>query len=206
VDKQVSSYASGTNRITPVFQYNCAPDNTVIVSVFSLNGLTIFSDHEAIPANTFASLYGYALETNDGSPIADGQWSVQYFNNKTPLTTGSVTVGAGSATDPSQGNDVTVQGVVVDKNSQAPLEGAVILVLNPGVQLNDFLQNGQNQSDVYTAGKSDSQGNFSLQKKLTRHQPYAMIVTAQGYKPLGSQGFQVDDQPDPYSITISMTQ
>src|SRR5262249_28305835 len=153
----------------------------IIVSVFSLNGLTVFSDQETIPANGFASLYGYDLETNDGSPIADGQWSVQYFNNKTPLTNGAVTVGGGSANDPSQGNDVTVQGVVQDKASQAPIEGAVILAPNPGVQLNAFLQNGQNQSDVYTAGKSDSQGNFSLQKKLTRRQPYAMIVTAQGH-------------------------
>lgn len=204
IDKQVPSYSSGATRITPVFQYSCAPDNTTIVSVFSLNGLTVFTDKEPIKPRNSAALYGYALEPVDGSPLSDGQWGVQYFNNNILLTTGTVAVGNASS-DPSQTNSATVQGVVQDKDSQAPIEGAVILILNPGVKLQDFIQNGQKDSDVYTAGKSDSQGAFTLQKKLVRHQVFGMIVAVQGYKSLGSDTFQVNDEPDPVSITISMT-
>ena len=204
IDKQVPAYDSGPMDITPVFQYSCAPSNATIVSVFSLNGLTVFTDKEAIKPRNSAGLYAYALETNDGTPVSDGDWGVQYFNDKTLLTTGSVVVGSAS-TDPSQTSSATVQGIVQDQDSQTPIEGAVILILNPGVKSQDFIQNGQKDSDVYTAGKSDSQGAFTLEKKLVRHRVFAMIVAVAGYKSLGSDTFQVNDEADPVSITIGMT-
>jgi hypothetical protein len=204
IDKQVPDYATGATDITPVFQYSCAPANTTVVSVFSLDGQTIFTDKEAIKARNAVGLYGYDLETNDGSPLSDGEWGVQYFNNKTLLTTGTVTVGNGSS-DPSQSASVTVQGSVVDQNSQAPLEGAVVLILNPGVKSQDFLQNGQKDSDVYTAGRSDSTGAFSLAKKLARHQVFSMIVARDSYKSVGNDSLEVNEEADPVSITISMT-
>lgn len=204
IDKQVSSYASGTTRITPVFNYACAATGATIVSVFSLNGQTIFSDQEAIPANDFPGLYGYALEPNDGKPLSDGEWGVQYFNNKTLLTSGTVKVGNTSG-DPAQAGSATVQGIVQDQASQSPIQGAVVLVLNPGVQAQNFIQNGQNESDVYASGNSDSQGAFTLTKKIARHTVYGMVVVAAGYKPLGSNSFQILDDPEPVSITIAMT-
>ena len=203
IDKQVPAYDSGVMDITPVFQYSCAPANSTIVSVFSLNGLTVFTDKEAIKPRTSAGLYAYALETLDGTALADGEWGVQYFNDKTLLTTGSVVVGQGG--NAGQTGAATVQGVVQDQDAQSPIEGAVILVLNPGVTAQAFVSGGQKDGDVYTAGKSDSQGAFTLQKKLPRHQVFSMLVVAGGYKPLGSDTFQVLDDPDPVSITISMT-
>ncbi len=204
INKQVAAYDTGAMDITPYFQYNCAPANTTIVSVFSLNGLALFTDKEAINPRNSAGLYAYALETLDNTPLSDGEWGVQYFNDKTLLTTGSVAVGKAS-TDPSQTDTAAVQGVVQDQASQTPIEGAVILVLNPGVKPQDFIQNGKQDSDVYTAGRSDSQGAFTLPKKLVRHQVFAMIVVAQGYKSLGSDTFQVNNEADPVSITIAMT-
>lgn len=204
IDKQVPAYDSGVMYITPAFQYSCAPANTTVVSVFSLNGLTVFTDKEAIKPRTAAGLYAYALETLDGTPLGDGEWSVQYFNDKTLLTTGSVSVGK-TGGDAGQTQAATVQGVVQDQDAQSPIEGAVILVLNPGVTAKAFINGGQKDGDVYTAGKSDSQGAFTLQKKLPRHQVLSMLVVVGGYKSLGSDTFQVLDDPDPVSITISMT-
>jgi len=204
IDKQVPAYDSGPTDITPVFQFNCVPANTTVVSVFSLNGLTIFTDKEAVKARNTAGLYAYALEPSDGSTISDGEWGVQYFNDKTLLTSGSVTVGKAGG-DTSQTTTAGVQGVVQDQNSQAPIEGAVILVFNPGVKAQDFIQNGQKDSDVYTAGQSDSQGAFTLAKKLPRHQVFSMLIVAQGYKSVGNDTFQINDEADPVSITVSMT-
>jgi hypothetical protein len=204
VGKQVSSYPSGTSTITPIFQYNCVPPSYTIVSVFALNGQTVYTDKESVKPSNAAGLYGYPLATVDDSSLSDGQWAVQYFNDKTLLSSSTVTVGSGN-TDPSLASSATVQGVVQDQSTQNPIEGAVVLILNPGVKLQDFLQNGQKDSDVFTAGKSDSQGAFTLQKTLQRHQAYSMVVVAQGYKPLGSDTFQVNDEADPVSITISMT-
>src|SRR5579859_382698 len=139
IDKQVAAYDSGALDITPDFQYSCAPANTTIVTVFSLNGLTLFTDKEAIKARNTVGYYAYDLETNDGSPLSDGEWGVQYFNNKTLLTTGSVAEGNATA-DPSQTSTATVQGVVQDQAAQTPIVSAVILVLNPGVKSQDFLK------------------------------------------------------------------
>jgi hypothetical protein len=204
IDKQVPAYPSGAVDIAPDFQYSCAPANTTIVTVFSLNGQTIFTDKEAIKPRNTVGYYAYDLETNDGSPLSDGAWGVQFFNNKTLLTTGSVAVGNASA-DPSQTSTAAVQGVVQDQAAQTPIQGAVILVLNPGVKSKDFLQNGQKDSDVYATTSSDSQGAFALPKKLVRHQAFSMLIVVQGYKPIANDTFQVNDEPDPVSITIAMT-
>ena len=205
VDKQVPSYASGSSDITPLFQFNCIPDNTTIVTVFSLNGQTVFSDKEAVPARTTGAMYAYDLETNDGSPLADGQWGVQYFANQTPLTDGTVTVGKAGNGDPSQTSKVTLQGVIQDKDSQSPIQGATVLIMNPGTKVQDYLNNGAQRTDVFTAGQSDSQGNFTLHDKLDRHQTYSMLITVEGYKPLGNDTFQINDEPDPVSITVGMS-
>jgi hypothetical protein len=204
VDKQVPAYASGVKDITPDFRFNCAPANTVIVSVFAFNGLTVFTDKEAIKPRNSVGYYAYALETDDGSPLADGEWGVQYFNNKTLLTTGSVAVGNANA-DPSQTSTAAVQGVVQDQASQAPVAGAVILVFIPGVKSQDFLQNGQKDSDVYATTRSDAQGAFTLPKKLVRHQVFSMLIVADTYKSIGNDSFQINDEADPVSITIAMT-
>ena len=206
IDKQVSTYASGTNRITPVFQVNCVPTNATIVSVFSLNGQTIWTDQEKLPGLNFPRLYGYALETRDGSPLSDGAWGVQYFNDKTLLTSGSVFVG-NTTGDPSQTTGVTVQGNVTDQASGQPIEGARIDVLNPGTQAEDFIRNGEPESDIFAVAKSDSQGAFTLNKKLARHTVYSVLAqaVAQGYKPIANNTFQILDDPDPVSLTIAMT-
>ena len=204
VDQQVDSYPDGTIQITPLFQYNCVPKKVTIVTVFTLNGETIFTDKEPLKATNSKGTYGYPLGTEDNSPLDDGEWGVEFYNNKTLLTSGTVQVGGESAGQTSSA--VAVEGTVKDKKTKKPIKGAVILILKPGVTVQKFIKGGQKDSDVFTAAKTDSKGQFTLQDTLERNTEYSIIVAAKGYKPIGVDKFTIDDQqPDPLQLDITLT-
>ena len=203
IDDQVESYESGTNLITPVFEYNCVPRSVTIVTIFSLDGEPVFSDKESLRSSTAQGLYGYPLGTTDDSPLDDGEWGVEFYNNRTLLTDGQVVIGESG--DPVS-NSVTVEGVVTDKKSRKPIKGAVILILQPGVSAEDWVEDDQPDEDVYTAGKTDSKGKFTLEHPLERETVYSIIVVAKSYKPLANDSFEIAaDEADPVQLTIKLT-
>ena len=203
IDEQVESYESGTNLITPVFEYNCVPRSVTIVTIFSLDGEPVFSDKESLRSSTAQGLYGYPLGTTDDSPLDDGEWGVEFYNNRTLLTDGQVVIGESG--DPVS-NSVTVEGVVTDKKSRKPIKGAVILILQPGVSAEDWVEDDQPDEDVYTAGKTDSKGKFTLEHPLERETVYSIIVVAKSYKPLANDSFEIAaDEADPVQLTIKLT-
>ena len=205
IDEQVDSYESGTNLITPVFEYNCVPRSVTIVTIFSLNGEPVFSDKESLRSSNSSGLYGYPLGTNDGSPLDDGEWGVEFYNNKTLLTDGVVEIGELSGNN-GGGDTVTVEGVVTDKKSRKPIKGAIILILNSGTSVQDWLDNDQSDEDVYTAGKTDSKGQFTLESPLERETVYSIVVVAKRYKPIANDEFVISaDEDDPVQLTIKLT-
>lgn len=206
IDEQVEVYPSGTTLITPVFEYNCVPKKVTIVTVFTLDEETVFTDKEPLRTSNNEGLYGYPLGTTDESPMDDGEWGVEFYNSKTLLTSGTIVVGEDGGNGGQPSADVTVQGTVTDKKTKKPIKNAVILILEPGVTIQDFIDGGQKDADVYTAAKTDSKGLFALEDTLERGTEYSIIVVAKGYKPTGVDGFVIgDDDPDPLDLTITMT-
>jgi hypothetical protein len=204
IDEQVTAYPADTSLITPVFEYNCIPKKVTLVTVFTYKGETVFTDKESLRASNRSGLYGYPLTTDDGSPLGDGEWGVAFYNNKTLLTKGTVIIGEEGGTQAS--TTVIVQGLVRDKKTRKPIRGAVILVLKPGVTIQRFLDRGQKDSDVLTAGQTDSKGKFVIEKALQRGTSYSLIVVARGYKPVGQDGMQISaNDPNPLELTITMT-
>jgi hypothetical protein len=201
IDEQVDAYESGTTVITPYFEYNCVPKKTTIVSVFSLDGEQIYSDKEPLKANNAKGGYGYPLSTTDESPVDEGTWSVEFYNNKTLLTSGEIVVGEGGGGS----SAVTLQGTVKDAKTKKAIKGAIVLVLQPGVTIDKFIKGGQKDSDVYTAGQTDSKGQFVLPDQLERSTEYSLIAVAKGYKPVGQDKFVVaDSDPDPLDLNITL--
>ena len=203
IDEQVDSYPSGTNLITPVFEYPCVPKKVTIVTSFSLDGEVVYSDKETLKSSNSSGLYGYPLGTTDGSAMDEGTWGVEFFNNKTALTSGEVEIG-GEGGDVS--DTVTVEGTVKDKKTKKAIKGATILVLNPGVTVEDWVDNDQSEDDVYTAGQTNSKGVFTLEDPLTRNETYSLIVVAKGYKAIATDEFVIgDDVEDPVQLDITLT-
>jgi hypothetical protein len=205
IDEQVDAYESGTNLITPVFEYNCVPRSVTIVTVFALDGEPVFSDKESLRSSTAEGLYGYPLGTTDGSALDDGEWGVEFFNNKTLLTEGVVSIGEGGGTN-TVDETVTVEGVVTDKKSRKPIKGAIIIILQPGITVEEWVDNDQPDDEVFTAGKTDSKGQFTLENPLEREVTYSIIVVAKKYKPLANNDFVIGaEEEDPVQLTIKLT-
>lgn len=208
IEDQVESYDSDTSTITPVFEYDCIPRKVTIVSVFSLDGEVVYSDKESLRSSTSGGLYGYPLGTTDGSPIGDGEWGIEFYNNKTLLTEGLVVVGEGGSGSGGgeEGDLVSVEGKITDKKTKKAVRNAIVIVLMPGVTVEDWVENDQSDEDVYTAGKSDSKGLFTLESQLERETEYSLIVVAKGYKPLAADGFLIEaEEEDPVVLDIKLT-
>jgi hypothetical protein len=204
IEEQVDFYESGVSMITPVFEYACVPSRVTIVTVFTLEGEAVFSDKEKLRASNSDGLYGYPLSTTDGSPLDEGVWGVEFSNNRTLLTSGEVMVG--EAGPSAEGETVAVEGVITDKKTKKPIRGAIVLVLQPGVTVQDWVDNDQSEDEVFTGAKSDSKGLFTLENPLEREVEYSIVVVAKSYKPLAADGFIIGpDEEDPVQLDIQMT-
>ena len=200
IEDQVDSYPSGTELITPVFEYDCVPSRVSVTTIYSLDGEVVFSDKESLRASTRAGLYAYPLGTTDGTALPEGLWEVEYFNGQTLLTSGEVVVGEANSAS------VPVEGTVKDKKTRRNIRGATILVLQPGVTAQEWVEGGQEGEDVFTAGQSTSQGLFTLEDPLTRNETYSLIVVARGYKPIATDTFVIDDDVEaPAQLDVLLT-
>ena len=205
IEDQVSSYPNGATLITPVFEYDCVPTNVDIVSVFSYDGDVVYSDEESIQPSTRSGIYGYPLGTTDNTALGDGEWGIEFYVDDRLIGDGTVDVGGG------QGNDtnelVTVEGSVVSASSGQAIEDALILILVPGVTIDDWIEADYPDSDVYTGAESNSRGDFTLADPLERNVEYALVVVADGYQPLAVDGFVIgDDLEAPVFLEIELAQ
>lgn len=205
VDQAVESYPSGTLTAVAAFKYNCVPKNTTIVTVWDLDGETVATKKEALRSSPKEDYYFALLATKDGSPLDDGEFTVSFYNNKTLLTSGKITVGGDKGMDAS-GGTVSVQGKITDKRTGRPIAGAVVIVLQPGSVISDWIDNDMPEDEVFDAARTDTQGQFALEQPLERNVPYPFVVVAKGYKPIMADEVIFDEEdPDPVVLNIQMT-
>ncbi len=209
----VEEYPDDALVIAPAFEYTCVPKNTKITTVLTLEGESVFTDKESVKASTKKGEYVIAIN-NGEDPIPAGNWGVEFYNNKTLLTSGEIVVGAAceegdEGCDGGNGGDgdtVSVEGSIGDKRTKKGIKGAVFIVLNPGESLEEWIEAGQPEESVYTFASTDSKGKFVLEDPLERNQPYAVIAAAKGYKWTGSEEFAVSDEDeDPLVLNILLT-
>lgn len=199
----VDVYPSGVEAIEPYFEYTCVPKNTEIVTVFTLDGEEVFSDSEAVPATGSSDYYFYSLTSKKGA-MPDGEWGVSFLVNDETVAEGSITVG-GDPSEPAVADAVQVGGTVVDKRTKKPLKGAMFVVLNPGVTVQQFADDDFAEEDVFTSATTDAKGQFVLDTPLERNVEYSILVAAKGYKPLAQDGFVVNDEdPDPLILNVAL--
>ncbi|HUN24611.1 MAG TPA: carboxypeptidase-like regulatory domain-containing protein, partial [Anaerolineales bacterium] len=105
---------------------------------------------------------------------------------KQPKSGGSKIGGAsggvgGSAGEPSGASrrGTTIVGQVTDQRGRG-IEGALILALQPGVSVREFVQS-RSESQVAAQSETDRSGEFSL-GPLGKGKNYSLLVIAQGYQ------------------------
>jgi len=112
--------------------------------------------------------------------LPNGQYRLELYIDDALVAQNQTTVGgAGPIFDEDDGVQMT--GRILDADTKRPIQGAVFLVLMPGVNVDDFLANGS-EDDIYSGGKTDSKGQFVVAELLERGQTYALVAAASGYR------------------------
>lgn len=204
IDEIVESLPSGATEIHAGFTYNCVPKSTVIVTVWDLDGETIFSGKESLKPSTADSAYVAGLQNKDGSELPDGEYSVSFYNNKTLLTSGTIVIG-GEGAD-SEGGTVSIEGAITDKRTGRPIVGATIIVLSPSTTIREWVDNDMPADDIFASAETDADGEFAFDEPLERNVAYPFIVGADGYQLILEEEVMFDDEaPDPVVLGIQMT-
>jgi hypothetical protein len=168
----------------------------------------LYTAKDSPRANNSAGMLYYRLYLEDGSPIDDGDYQVQFYNKKTLLASGEITVGGkGPGPTPKPPKDtVKLRGVIIDADTQNPIAGAVFVVLNPGLTAGEWAQYGYPPSDMLATAKANRKGEFTVLKQLKRNVTYSIIAWALSYQQYDDDSFVIGpDDPDPVELTIEMS-
>jgi hypothetical protein len=206
-DVVVDSYPTGSNAIAAGFEYQCVPKHSKVTILFKYGG---YDQEPWVTANTTMSptnrpyVFHWMVYSTDKSPFVDSDYEVEFYWNKELLTKGQIMMGTGED-DNGGGEQVTVQGKIVDGKSKKPIKGAAFFVLNPGVTSDDWAKADFPDDDIYTAAQTDAKGKFVCERKVERNVTYSVMVGAKGYKPVAVDDFLVgEEDEDPVDLTIKL--
>ena len=104
--------------------------------------------------------------------------------------------------EPAQETTAIIQGTFVSADTGGAVAGALFLILQPGVTVQDFVDADLDSSLVYGVGVSDGSGFFQIEPALARNQPYSFVIVAEGYQPLAGDDLVVADDTSPAVVDI----
>lgn len=205
VDQTVESYPSETTKIVAAFDYNCIPKKTTLVTVWSIDGESVLTDKSNAKASDKKDTWTSSLYMKDESPLPDGKYGIEYYIGEDLLSSGEVEIGGGGDTPTStETTEVSVEGTVVDAKTKKPINGAMIVVLNEGVDIQQWLKDGT-EDDVFSSGKTDSKGQFALENQVPTGTAMPWIIGAKGYKLVYQQDYEIPaDSEDPFVLNIAL--
>lgn len=107
---------------------------------------------------------------------------------------------------PVKANNVRVTGKVTDgDNKRKTISGALIVFLNPGVLVDDWVNANFDESMILGSATSTRKGEYELDARVLPGESYSVVVLHENYQPVQEDAFQIPgDASDPYVVNISM--
>ena len=191
--------AGSTRDLFAYFDYEGMGDGIEFNYVWTLDEATAYN--ESLPWEWGeAGSFHLALD-NSGDPMPEGEYTLVLGVEGQALQQGSLVVGEQTDADswPTKGEDegVTISGTIVDADTGRPIEGALIIALEPGVSVRQF-ENERDEALMAAYGETDRDGSYVIVPPLSRGESYGVVVGAQGYEMISSDdGWEIDDDtPD----------
>ncbi|MCX6038685.1 MAG: trypsin-like peptidase domain-containing protein [Chloroflexi bacterium] len=206
---QVNAFPPGTIAMAAAFSFNGMTDGEPWAEAWTVDGDTVYSDQYSWNSGSQGNTSTCVYNTQSGMP--EGNYHIELYagQNLDLLTQSDVVVGGSANNGPSQPSDqgvVTVFGQVLDADSNNPLPGAEIYVLNPGITFDQWKANDFADADIFSFAKADDQGNYSLPDKLSLDVGYTLVVYVEGYKiTYGDNNVWTSQDPLNYQWDISMS-
>ncbi|HUW10682.1 MAG TPA: trypsin-like peptidase domain-containing protein [Anaerolineae bacterium] len=170
---------AGGKEIFASFEYEGMRDGSSWSQVWVLDGKTIVSEKEKW---TDGAKGRKTLRLANPKGLPDGEYHLALALGTKVAAEGQVIVGKRM-----EDTDTEVSGQVVAQASGRGISSALVIALNPGVSVRDFLQK-QSKDLAYTSARTDSQGKFTFGKQLPKGQAYGLVVVAKGYRDLVIEG------------------
>jgi hypothetical protein len=202
------SYPSNATLAVAIFEYSGLADGEQVLVTWWLDDellSTIVLDWNEGASGDCTPFYFH----NYGDPIPNGNYAVEIyaggeleFVGMAETAVGTATNNNGSTTNSKDG--IQVEGEVLDADSGKPLSGAVIFILQPGADLDAWLDNPDEDS-VYAYAETDQKGYFFLPQPLLRGVEYPGVVgLTDYYNNEGFLEFSADD-PDEIFLTLELS-
>jgi S1-C subfamily serine protease len=198
-------FASGTAEIHAAVPYQNMRDGTRWGYAWRLSGQTVTGESNLKWKYGPSGVLDLYLRSKKGLP--DGAYTLQILLGDTTAQEGYFIIGAAEfkSTPQKPSNEerragVTITGVIIDRSTRRPIQGAAIAFLWPGKTVGDFdADRSKGKTDtVQSYGVTNANGGFTSDAPLTRGQVYSVVVGAKGYQRIAEDDALdiYDDEPD----------
>ena len=180
-----TEFESGITQVIGLFTYQRMRDGTKWGAVWYYDGQAVIDQrNEGVWRAGSSGTNGVSLSIDDGLP--DGEYELELYISNRAVQRGAFTIGDGSVDpgpQPPDPNDtgVTLKGQIVDADTERGIENAVILILQPGVSVEDLTEDNLEENTA-AFGITDSEGFYITAPPLEREQTYSVLVVADGYE------------------------
>jgi serine protease Do len=201
---QSDAFDTGAKQIVGVFAFQNMRNGMKWGAVWQYNGQpAIDQRNDGTWNNGAKGTTGVSLSLDEGLP--DGTYDLILYINNAPVQQGTFTIGNATAqttpevpsTPGPNETGVTLKGQIIDADTEEGIPGAVILVLKPGVSIDD-LTNDNLEANTAAFGQADQDGFYITAPGIDRGNDYTVIVVADGYQPgIFEDGLTINsDDPD----------
>jgi hypothetical protein len=146
-----------------------------------------------------------SLSHPDGLPV--GEYTLELFAGSRLAQSGSFVVGTGGqASAQGEVSPVNVIGVVHDAdNARKTIAGALIVFLNPGLSVQEWVDADFDEGMIAASGTSVRGGKFQLDARLLPGEAYSVVVVHDDFRALQVDGFEIPaDAADPYELDVPL--
>jgi len=187
-----TSFPSGIGTLYGIFDYQGMQDGWEWTQRWFLDGEVVADTSEAWELgeqgeNVHVSIYSRAGE------LPDGEYRLELLVQGQPVQSGVATIGGGRGRPtptPAPRTGVEIFGYITDADTGWGIAGALFLVLQPGITINEFQWT---EKEVYAWGETDRRGYYELSAPLIRGQSYSMLVGAPGYRRIAEDGVSIPE-------------
>jgi S1-C subfamily serine protease len=170
---------SGGDKLYATFDFDDMTQGMRWSQTWALNGKVIFQKEEAWDSVASGRK---TLVLGNKTALPEGMYHLALTISGAVALQGNVTIGK-HAYD----NDSEISGQVVDQANGQGIGNALVIVLKPGVSVQQFAA-VQSKDMAVTSARSNPDGSFTLPQQLPKGQAYSLVVVAQGYGELAVDG------------------
>jgi serine protease Do len=183
--------------------------------IIDLTNINLRSDYDLYLGDEDEELVDYSWGTTDSEhieyePRRTGTYYIQVdtysgYSTEEPYSLVAVFNGDEAPVtlpdDEDEDEGVTVSGTVVSADTGRGIEGALFVVLQSDVRVEEFLEE-LDEAQVFTYAATGRDGSFVLQQPIPRGESFSALIAAEGYIPQAEDDYLEFGEDDPSQVDL----